>query len=69
MRAAIAVVTAASLDAPAVPVEELLADTDPLDVLAIIARALHLTLGFAVGDVGRAAVLNRLGIDAAGDES
>lgn len=69
LQAAIAIVTAASLDPSSVSVEELLADTNALDVVAVLARALHLTLGFAVGDVGRDAVLATLGLDVAGDES
>lgn len=65
LRAAIAVVTAVSVDEAAIPVEELLEDADPLQVLDVLARALHRTMGVAVGAKGRAAVLQTLGLDAA----
>ena len=67
LKAAVAIVAAASFPTPPIPVEELLEDTNPLDVLAVIARALHLTLGVAVGTRGREAVLATLGLDAAQD--
>lgn len=69
LSATVAIVTSASPDLPALPVKDLLGDADPLEVLAVLARALHSTLAVAVGVKGRAAVLRRLGLDAAREES
>ena len=69
LRAAVAIITAVSVAEPTVSVQELLDDADPLEVLALIAHALHSTMGVAVGAKGRAAVLQTLGLDAAKAES
>jgi hypothetical protein len=68
-RAAIALVAAVSVDEPAVSVEELLKDADPILVVSLLARSLHRALGAAVGARGRAAVLQELGLDVARGQS
>ena len=62
---AVAITAATGIEPPITCIEDLLGDTDPLDVLAALGVALNLTLGAALGEHGRADLLARIGIEAA----
>ena len=66
---AVAIVTATSTAEAVTSVEELLADGDPLEVLAALGAALSLTLGALLGDRRRAEFLAELGLRAAQEQA
>jgi hypothetical protein len=65
LAAAIAVTTATSYTGNDLSVEELLGDIDPLEVVSVLAAALHAALDLVLGDAGRQSVLQRLALGAA----
>lgn len=68
LAAAIAITAATGIGAAEVSTEELLGDVDPTRVLVVLGTFFYSTLGTLLGEEGRTAMLQHMGLDVAREE-